>query len=185
MTNCAFLGSHPVRLKVDVYHYRILVNTNTLETIPIHPAYILRFRVFQFYECFISISSKSWLPFLNSLLILPFLLMSFHFPSFLLEFLFIWRSYFYLIVFFFIENHPCFSFLPPLPLFLPFDLLLEGFCKRQMVLGSCYVGHVTIFYVFSIDLSFCKTLYGNSLSALISSRLKYHISGDSNNHLLS
>lgn len=70
-------GSHPVRLKVDVYHYRILVNTNTLETIPIHPAYILRFRVFQFYGCFISISSKSWLPFLNSLLILPFLLISF------------------------------------------------------------------------------------------------------------
>lgn len=185
MTNCAILGSHPVRLKVDVYHYRILVNTNTLETIPIHLAYILRFRVFQFYGCFISISSKSWLPFLNSLLILPFLLISFHFPSFLWEFPFIWRSYFYLTVFFFTENHPCFFFLPPLPLFLSFDLLLEGPCKLQMVLGSCYVVHVTIFYVFSFDLSFCNTLYGNSLSALISSRLKYHISGNSNNHLLS
>lgn len=147
-------GSHPVKLKVDVYHYRILVNTNTLETIPIHPTYILRFRVFQFCGCFISVSSKSWLPFLNSLLILPFLLISFHFPSFLWEFPFIWRSYFYLIVFFFIENHPCFSFLPPLPLFLSFDLLLEGPCKCQMVLGSCDVVHVTIFYVFFFDSSF-------------------------------
>lgn len=149
--------AHPVKLKGNVYHPKIIVNTKAIGNfISTHPylhlvlSSISVLWIFCFLEVMISMTwacYSFWFSFSFPFTILHF---SGHLPS-SGDLIFIQKLFFHLPWKIFLLS-PSFFLLPPL--FLSFDLFLEGTCQSQMVLDNFYVILFTVFYMFSFVLGF-------------------------------